>query len=160
MTPLEIGAIVAKFLSSHEYKVFLKWPNDLLNFHGKKCGGILCNFPGEEWVIAGIGLNVGKLEETSFLKAGTLDNERILTEVDKKEWPAKIYHHILDHRLAPEEVLNVWSNFCFHQNKEVKVTDGKESFIGTFEGITHRGEALVGGRSFSSGSLELFGTIP
>ena len=64
LLPLRIGMAMAQamdgILSEENPEtgaIRLKWPNDL-TLAGKKVGGILCETAGEDWVVAGAGVNV------------------------------------------------------------------------------------------------------
>jgi len=64
LLPLRIGMAMAQamdgILSEEKLEagaIQMKWPNDLI-LAGKKVGGILCETAGEDWVVAGAGVNV------------------------------------------------------------------------------------------------------
>lgn len=80
--PLTIRVAVAAARACGE-RAQIKWPNDIL-IDGRKVAGILCEqHPGEDWTIAGIGVNVAvDIDEFDPLlreSAGTLG--RIPTEI-------------------------------------------------------------------------------
>ena len=64
LTPLEVGAALTSFFASLGHRISLKWPNDLLNDKGEKCGGILCSLVDADTVVAGIGINWGRGDYT------------------------------------------------------------------------------------------------
>ncbi len=152
-TALEVSTLIADFFHLKGCEVRLKWPNDLINSQGKKCGGILVQTAGPRYM-AGIGINLfqnssefGGIYETSF-------------EIEKKKWSMDLSHYIRHHRFESTEVLTSrWMSYCAHVNAEVKLIEGFEETFGKFIGLGEFGEAIVengsGIHKIFNGSLRL-----
>ena len=168
LTPIEIGVLTSQFIKQ-EYgeMILLKWPNDLLTTEGKKCGGILAQYIDSETVIAGLGLNLGPLplmEIPSHYKhgLGQVSQKLKLSEVDKKEIPARLYSYLLKNRIQDSyEMQKRFKEACFHINNTVEIDDDGFHYEGIFLGIGLNGEALVEidgqTRAFLSSSLKILG---
>ena len=145
LTPLEIGSLLIKYFSPNT--LFLKWPNDLINSHEQKCGGILCSLLNNNTIVIGIGINLGKSDfkniPTESLSPGSVDSKKILTEKEKEEIPCSISQYIIENRMIEEQVIQTWNEHCFHVGKRVLISDGKSSLSGSFQGITSKGEAII-----------------
>ena len=159
LTPLEMGSILINYFSHHSLS--LKWPNDLVNSHGQKCGGILCSLLNDNIVVVGIGINWGQSDFPPFpqdaMAPGCIDRKKILTEQDKKNFPLDISQYIVKNRMTTEQVLQTWDEHCFHKNKQVVIRDGDDSLSGFFRGISPQGEAIIDNdgvrKHISTGSL-------
>src|SRR3989339_683110 len=58
--PLAVGIILCQYIKEKwSIDLTLKWPNDLINHQGLKCGGIICQYISHESIICGVGLNLG-----------------------------------------------------------------------------------------------------
>ena len=57
--PLVLGAIVGSYLESLGFAPSIKWPNDIYLGDKKVCG-ILCEGQPDEYIVAGIGINVNQ----------------------------------------------------------------------------------------------------
>ena len=148
LTPLEIGASLVGYFQSLNQKLWPKWPNDLLNSQGQKCGGILCHFINAEIVIVGIGLNFGKVDSSqqnlsSTFPAGSIDEKRTLSKKDMEEFPKKIARYITENRISHQKVCETWNAQCPHLGREVTIIDGSQRIKGLFKGINAQGEAVL-----------------
>lgn len=155
LTTLELGLIVVQFLKQkYQVETFLKWPNDIMNRRGEKCGGIIVNYHNKENLIAGIGINFYlKNEETNEelkkfrIPAGVLfsqPTEKIVAPNFKKRFPPQFYQFFEESRITDkEELINKWNESCFHQNKRVMIDDGIKKKEGVFRGIGSNGEAIL-----------------
>ena len=147
LTPLEIASILIKYFQQQQYQLYLKWPNDLLNSHGQKCGGILCTFLTEKIIIVGIGLNQGKIDGgdviQNIIMPGSIDDKRVLSERDKQKLPLDISQYLIKNRMPSEQVIHTWNRYCSHLNKDVHIVDDDREIIGLFQGITLKGEAII-----------------
>lgn len=166
ITPIEIGVLISAFLKQ-EYgaSISLKWPNDLLTSEGKKCGGIIAQYIDSETVIAGLGLNLGSLPETTIPGhykhgLGNVSDVLNLSPIDQKEIPAKFYDFILKNRI--DDIAEMQTQFyksCFHIGLNVQIDDDGFDYEGKFMGIGKNGEALVeiegNTRAFLSSSLKI-----
>ena len=121
----------------------------------------MCTYLTEKIVLVGIGLNVGKADfdelANDMIIPGSIDDKKILSEQDKEKIPLYISHYLVKNRMSSQEVLNTWSQHCFHCRKNVTIVDDDKKIVGLFQGITHKGEAILerdGQREYvSSGSL-------
>ena len=151
LTPLEVSVLIAKYFKNHySFELKLKWPNDLLNKKGEKCGGILIqNFEGVLIVGVGINLSIGRpIQERKMYPAGFLKIKNISSEDLSKD----IYEYILGHRLNPELIRELWLKSCIHLGMEVQI----DKVSGIFKGIGPLGEAQILGdeiKSIFSGEL-------
>ncbi|RLA63243.1 MAG: biotin--[acetyl-CoA-carboxylase] ligase [Epsilonproteobacteria bacterium] len=137
LTPLEVSVLIAKFIKENfALKLKLKWPNDLLNEKGEKCGGILIqNIEGR--LIVGVGINLSMerpIEKRELYPPGYF---KIITP--NKELIRDIYSFILNNRSTPDEIRDLWEEKCIHLGKQVEI----DNITGVFEGIGEIGEALI-----------------
>ena len=129
--------------------VDLKWPNDLL-VHGKKVGGILTEMHAEptqvRFVIVGIGINVNQEKFPADL-AGSCTSLRM--ETGKKQSRLEVlvrllrqfendYQELLKDRPA-SVVKRFEATSSYARGKRVRVTNGKESFVGVTAGLEEQG---------------------
>lgn len=152
MTPLEIGLYALKFLSERfNSKLYLKWPNDILNDRGEKCGGIICNYHNINNIIVGIGINISEDNSDSHLKTeqyktqyGFISDNYQFKKNDYKNLPKDIYEYILKNRInSITEIISFWKDNCYHINKNVTINDNYKSTDGIFIGIGPNGEAIL-----------------
>lgn len=161
LTSLEVGVLILKFLKTKSSdELYLKWPNDILNTDGEKCGGILSQLI-DGILIVGIGLNFeGKVNDRGNFKfpIGYLKKGSFLQSF-KKKLPAEIYNFILTNRITQSQVISEWNKKNFFKNKAVTIKDGTTFVTGSFLGIGTIGEALIQDQltkktiSFVTGSL-------
>jgi biotin-[acetyl-CoA-carboxylase] ligase BirA-like protein len=152
-TALEMSLLVAKFFENEGCKLGLKWPNDLWNARGLKCGGILVQGSGSQ-LYAGIGINLNS-DQAEF--GGVFPGA---DQFDKKSWSMRIAEYINTHRYTDSEKLKKdWELRCSHMGKQVSITEGSEVAIGIFEGLGSSGEAILhtdpGEKSFYNGTLRV-----
>lgn len=167
LTPLEIGILIINFLNKKLNKdLFLKWPNDIMDGDGKKCGGIICQYVDPSNVIVGIGLNWGKTGDpihNDYRHAlGSIDESLKLSDFDKEKISEELYNELLTNRIYYGlEIREEFNKKCFHLNKIVSITDNEKDQIGIFRGIGENGEALIeierSLHPFLSGSLTFKG---
>lgn len=155
-TALEISLLVARFFEYEGCKLKLKWPNDLWDSRGRKCGGILVQGSGEK-LMAGIGLNL--YSDGEF---GGVYRESF--EFDKKSWSLRLAEFLLSHRYSDTDVLKEdWMNRCAHVGSKVTITEGDVVVEGVFWGLGESGEAILvtseGEKSFYNGSLRLIDSV-
>lgn len=149
LTPIEIGLMAIKFFNKKFHKeLFLKWPNDILTKDGKKCGGILCQYIDETTVIAGLGVNLGRLSvknDKGYKHGlGNVDESLVLSEADQEKISKELYEEFLNNRyISNTDLINEFRKYCHHMNKEVFIFEDEKDYIGTFRGIGENGEALV-----------------
>ena len=166
--PLIIGVSVCEALKEFNFKLKLKWPNDII-LNDKKIGGILCELKkinNVKTIVVGIGMNINekaddfpdnlrkKAISLSMVSNITYQRERVL---------AKILNHFeknLD--LLKEknlELFKKWESFCNHINKEVTFHKNNINVVGRFLKISDRGSAIIEVNNkeivFSSGIVEI-----
>jgi len=138
LTPLEVAVLISDFFKKiFSLELKLKWPNDLLNEKGEKCGGILIqNIDGVLMVGVGINLTLGRpIKERTFYPAGSLK----ITRVSVRNLSRDIYEYILKHRLNPTIIKKSWAEKCIHMDATVQI----DKLTGVFKGLGPMGEALV-----------------
>ncbi len=166
ITPIEIGILTSAFLNQ-EYgvSISLKWPNDLMNSEGHKCGGLIAQYIDSDTVIAGLGINIGALSKATIPAhykhgLGNISDFLKLNPSEQKEISAKLYQYILKNRIFNlAEVQTKFSNSCSHIGRNVLIDDDAVDYEGIFLGIGKYGEALVETegiiRTFLSSSLKI-----
>lgn len=161
LTSLEVAVLIGHYFSDKYRKnIYLKWPNDLLDDMGDKCGGIIIHNSGNSLVV-GVGLNLIEDENpvADEYPHGFIFSHNIFTDNYKKIIPEKIYEYILENRLSSDEILRSWQSMSFHQNKLVAFEDGNKISSGIFVGVGSEGQAFIEEngtiRSIYSGSLRL-----
>ena len=157
---LEMVVLLVLFLKNKGYEISLKWPNDLLNKKGQKCGGVIIHLLKDIFIV-GVGINWGicSFEEECQYIPGVLDESRTLLKQDYRNIPFLIYNYILNHRLSEQEIQKKWMEFCIHMGKSVKISENNKVFEGVFTGVGTCGEAMLINqnetKSFFTGSLSL-----
>ncbi len=138
LTSAEVSILLCEYFNRG---IKVKWPNDLLNSHGEKCGGIILQKVGDVLVI-GVGLNLTFKPNSTFEYAvGSIFSEDDL--FDPKTESQNIYNFILNNRLSPNQVKTRWVDFCAHLNKQVEVIEDKTITLGKFIGIGDQGQAMI-----------------
>ncbi len=153
LTSLEIGVLISLFFKNNfSLDIKLKWPNDLMIFDFKKCGGILCQ-TFEKNLLVGVGINLGEIDFSPTDLSVEIAALPIIG--NQKDLPEEIYKFILKNRLPAEAVKPLWEGLCAHLNQEVII----ENERGLFVGIGESGELLLktdlGIKKIFSGSLFL-----
>ena len=150
LTPLEIGLIIINFFKKNFNKeLFLKWPNDILTSDGKKCGGILCQYIDSSTIVAGLGINFGKLDapkKNNNYKhgIGSVDQTVDSQVFDQKKISHDLYNELINNRFSSLlDLKKAFNKNCFHMNMDVFIHDNGNDYIGTFKGIGDNGEALI-----------------
>lgn len=132
-------------------EVQIKWPNDLV-VNNKKVCGILCEMVKMKEalaVIVGIGLNVNSKKfpddlpyATSLYLEGksTYNREHIIAyflgAFEKK-------YLIYSEGLSLEKFIDDYKNYCINLNKQVKILEGQQEFIGIVKDIDTEGRLIV-----------------
>jgi len=157
MLTLVAGLAVCKGIAkSTNLESFIKWPNDIV-IHGKKVCGILTEMTAEsdyiDYVVTGIGINVNidefpdeirQVATSIKIEKGTAVSRAELVEhiIDEYEKYYKVFIKTSDMRLLMEE----YNAHLINLNKEVKILQGKNTFVATALGINHNGELIVKGQ--------------
>ena len=131
----------------------LKWPNDLL-LNGKKLGGILTEMHAEpnaiRFVIIGIGINVNQEKFPGELaaKATSMRKEtgRLYSRLDflvklLSQFETDYNRFLREGAVFVVQRFELVSNFA--NGKRVKVDTGRETFVGTTEGLSPEGLLIV-----------------
>lgn len=152
-TALEVSLLLVKYFEAKGRKLSLKWPNDIWDAEGKKCGGILVQGTGSH-MLAGIGLNFFS-EDKNF---GSIYNQEL--NLDKKVQALELSQFILNNRYSEMKVLiHDWEKHCGHLGSEVSITENSEVVSGKFVGLGEYGQALLetklGMKHLYNGSLRL-----
>ena len=166
--PLIIGVSVCEALKEFNFKLKLKWPNDII-LNDKKIGGILCELKkinNVKTIVVGIGMNINekaddfpdnlrkKAISLSMVSNITYQRERVL---------AKILNHFEKNldllKQKNLELFKKWESFCNHINKEVTFHKNNINVVGRFLKISDRGSAIIEVNNkeivFSSGIVEI-----
>lgn len=143
---LAAGLAVAEGLDRHGVAAEVKWPNDIW-IGGRKIAGILVE-AGEDFVVVGIGLNVGVTEfpealadtATSLaLEFGTAaDRPAVLASVLGR---LQVWERMIGAEF--EELLRRFRERCALTGKPVRLTCADGLLTGTAAGIGDGGELLV-----------------
>lgn len=138
MITLVVGVAVRKACEEvFNYRVLLKWPNDLI-LEGKKVAGILCERVGDR-VIIGIGINtnidnIDVENSTSFLR---ITNEKI----DNEKLMYKIIDNFFEFTKKNEEVIEEFrKNMAFIGEEKYVSAIGKTARI---KGISNEGHLII-----------------
>ena len=166
--PFMIGVSVCEALKEFNFKLKLKWPNDII-LNDKKIGGILCELKkinNVKTIVVGIGMNINekaddfpdnlrkKAISLSMVSNITYQRERVL---------AKILNHFEKNldllKKKNLELFKKWESFCNHINKEVTFHNNNVNVVGRFLKISDRGSAIIKVNNkeivFSSGIVEI-----
>lgn len=136
-TALEVSVLIARYFEAKGINLKLKWPNDLWDATGKKCGGILIQGSGQN-LMAGIGLNLHS-NNPEFGSIYPSDQQ-----FDKRRLSQDLADFILHHRYKEVDSLREdWLKRCGHNQQNVRVTEGSESYEGKFIGLGVYGECLI-----------------
>ena len=166
LTPIEVGCIICQFIEQvYQQKIQLKWPNDLLDKNGKKCGGIISQYIHQKLVLVGVGLNGAfpnsQMNVPDHYKHGLGQIQFPVNSPDyQKTNSFEIYDFILKNRISSPDLLKVaFNKFCAHIDASVQITEDEQNIIGIFVGIGSNGEAIVRvnneEKSFLSSSLKI-----
>ena len=136
---LQTSVLMRKWiLQEWNSEIKLKWPNDLVNLKGEKIGGLIHEHTHGVMII-GIGLNVFRDINDHY--------ESLLTTLPQKnEHDLALECAQFQFKyspLTPKEIKNNFESFCFHQNKQVSITENNQLIEGIFKGLGDWGEALI-----------------
>ncbi len=144
-------AVAQSVENLHQFKIDLKWPNDLL-VNGKKLAGILMETSsrGSELskVVIGFGLNVNQTQfngdylipptsvKTEF--GSTVNRERLLSDIlnNLERVLQECYNN-------PAKVLEDWKGKCKMLGEKIKVVESDSVKHGIFENIDENGFLLL-----------------
>lgn len=131
----------------YQFKVELKWPNDVL-LNKKKVAGILLESISKgnsiEKAVIGIGINVNQPNFTGkFSIHPTSVRKEFKREVSRERLMSEILNLFeINLNLAksnPEKLLNDWKTRCFMLGEKIKIFDGDDSKFGIFDDIDENG---------------------
>lgn len=152
------ATVICMVLEKHGLSTNIKWPNDII-LKGKKLGGILIEKIQGKFIV-GIGLNLN-LSNSDFpipLKDIVITSKEALhQELDTELIAKEIIEKFAKERNNLEEVYKKYIKFSGDLNRKVKITDGRDIFIGKVAEIQPDGGIKVIGdgaeQVFYSGSL-------
>lgn len=143
---LAAGLAVAEGLDRHGVSAEVKWPNDVW-IRGRKIAGILVE-AGEDFVVVGIGINVGV---TEFPEALAETATSLALEFGTETERPAVLASVLD-RLAVwhtkigadfEELLRRFRQRCALTGKQIRLTAADGMVTGEAAGIGDGGELLI-----------------
>jgi BirA family biotin operon repressor/biotin-[acetyl-CoA-carboxylase] ligase len=143
---LVAGVAVARSIERVGLSPEIKWPNDVL-VAGRKVCGILVEAEGD-FVVVGIGLNVGKMELPGELQetATSLATEGA-TQKRREEYLSEIVADFLSlTKLVEREftiIVQMVRSRCALVGHEIEFLEGQEEGRGLCEGVGEGGELLV-----------------
>ena len=142
LNPLRVGVLLVEYLKTKSHRVYLKWPNDLINGEKKKCGGIVSWFSKDTLVI-GVGINWGMshFEGSYNTPPGVIDKSCELSGSDFRDLPREIYHFILKQEMGL--VREKWLENCMHLHQQVYFKEDERVQEGRFVDIGSGGEAVL-----------------
>ncbi|MDO9181115.1 MAG: biotin--[acetyl-CoA-carboxylase] ligase [Bacteriovorax sp.] len=149
LSPIEIGIMSIKFIHKQfDKNLFLKWPNDILTREGRKCGGIICQYIDNETIIAGLGINLGKIENSARSDfrhgLGSVNPALEFTNIDQELISSELYTYFLSQRISQvSELQELFIKHCIHINKKVSINDDQQEQVGIFKEIGKSGEAII-----------------
>lgn len=150
-TALEISCLVSQFFKN---KIYLKWPNDLMDSNKNKIGGILINIV-DQCAVVGVGLNLISQKNDQYPSLMLEETANF-----KQALPVEIYNFILNNRMSEENVPSYWENLCCHLNQTVQITEAQNEVHGIFIGLGPYGQAKIKNEKseileFINGSLQI-----
>ncbi len=135
----------------YQFKVNVKWPNDVL-VEGKKIAGILIESTSKgsniERIVVGVGINVNQpnfagkynIQPTSTrieLKK-TVSRERLLSEF------LNHFEEMLDDWINhPQKIIDDWKTRSRYLGEKIKIHEGNDEFFGVFEDVNENGYLML-----------------
>ncbi|KAB2838512.1 MAG: biotin--[acetyl-CoA-carboxylase] ligase, partial [Melioribacteraceae bacterium] len=135
----------------YQFKVNLKWPNDVL-INNRKISGILVESSSKgnkiEKAVIGIAVNVN---QSGFAGQYTIQPTSVRKEFKKEVSREKLLSEILNcfeeifeqSLINPEKVLNDWRSRCKLIGEKIKIEDEGKTIHGVFEDIDKNGYLLL-----------------
>ena len=161
---LAIGAALWRALGGEKNNLRLKWPNDLMNAHGEKIGGILIDATNSD-IIAGAGIN---LVMTSQLQNHIARPAAALTAKSRNECAAKVCRTIAKTcAVFAREGLAAFlpdarTAHFVQSGEDLQFHSGNEEVRGAFAGFAEDGALLIrqhgGIRAYISGEIHVAGS--
>lgn len=150
---LAVGVVVCEVLARRSVPVQLKWPNDLINAHGEKVGGILIEIlhsSGEISILIGVGINLenelDSLAERPVYGAGRLDSvtlrgaaHLVAAEIClavRRKWETFL-------RFGFEPFRKEWLELCSHLAATIEIDTDGIKVRGVCAGLDTDGALLV-----------------
>ena len=151
--PIIAGLAVKKALDSHQVKISLKWPNDLI-INNKKIGGILCESKVRgklsKFIVIGIGINTNETKDdihkfnipnTSSLNiecGKTFQREHIISSIIKN-----LELLLINFPNNIEKIKEAWELGCDHIDASTEFYHNSKLIKGVFKGISIDGSAII-----------------
>lgn len=154
MLTLIVALATAKSIFSFTgLNTFIKWPNDVI-INGKKVCGILTEMNSERdyihYIVIGIGINTNIKEFPDEIKAvatslfiegnQTFQRSSLIAELLKE---FEYYYEKFLQKRNLTDIIVEYNEKLISKNKEVKIIEQKEEWIGTSLGIDEKGRLLV-----------------
>ncbi|MGC8865284.1 MAG: biotin--[acetyl-CoA-carboxylase] ligase [Bacteroidales bacterium] len=142
---------IARFLQKNlpDYKVAIKWPNDILVNEKKICGLLIENQIYGEWIktaLMGIGLNINEAEFPEYLNRATsmflCDHKIRNVEYVAKQVGQAVLDAVADIESLPL-LYNQYLNFLYRKGVVAPFQDEKGFFDGVIEGVDEFGRLLI-----------------
>ena len=128
-------------------KLYVKWPNDLVNRDGEKIGGCLCELiDSKPTLVFGVGVNVHQqtppIEKSSslFLEGISYTRTSLLRELSQI-----VYEGSVDRNL------DCWREHALYMGRNIRIRD----IEGELRGIREDGALLVGDAIVMTGDVQL-----
>ncbi len=146
-----------KALDGQGKEALFKWPNDIIT-EGRKSGGMLIEFPGPGWVIAGLGVNTSSGKQNLSLirdKAGFID-------IDRERFIKEFCRNFIKtlEKKSFEYAAEFLSGRDFLRGRPIRCgeIEGTARGIGPSGGIMIESSGKI--RSVTSGTLTLLKALP
>jgi BirA family transcriptional regulator, biotin operon repressor / biotin---[acetyl-CoA-carboxylase] ligase len=135
----------------YQFKVELKWPNDVL-VNGKKICGILIESTSEgskiERLVIGFGINVN---QTMFQGSYAIPPTSVRLEINDNADRERLFAEVLNNFEvllislieSPETILKDWRQKCSMIGDKISITEGEEVKYGIFEDVDDDGFLLL-----------------
>ena len=135
------GVSVAEALS--EFKVRLKWPNDIL-LNGGKLAGILLERTNKNTVIIGIGINVANAPTQNMMyQTASLNNKITLTELEIRLLNTLKNNLDLFQNDKFDVIQKKWVSFAEGIGQKIQVHLPNQTLIGKFTQLSPQGELIL-----------------
>ena len=151
--PIIAGLAVKNALDSHQVKISLKWPNDLI-INDKKIGGILCESKVmgklSKFIVIGIGINTNEtkndMHEFNIPNASSLNIECGKT-FQREYLIGSILNNLelllLNFPNNIEKIKKAWELGCEHIDSNIEYYHNSKLIKGVFKGISIDGSAII-----------------
>jgi BirA family biotin operon repressor/biotin-[acetyl-CoA-carboxylase] ligase len=135
----------------YQFKVNVKWPNDVL-IDGKKIAGILIESVSKgskiEKIVVGIGINVN---QPNFTGKYNLRPTSVRVESKKIVSRERLLSDFLNHFelmledwvTNPQKIINDWKSRSRYLGEKIKIRENEEELFGVFEDVDENGYLIL-----------------